>query len=116
MIFVFVSFLIPCGITANDVHYLYNSEGKWIAFQKGKYVFDTSAEWIGWLGWGDNDVADRDGKYLGTIIQGNRLYFFTNHSFRGNPGYPGSPAYPGRPAYPGQAGYSSLPSGAEDVK
>ena len=68
------------------------------------------------MGWSDADVADKDGKYLGTITHRNRFYLFISHPFRGNPGYPGSPNYPGRPIYPWQAGYDSPPSGAQDVK
>ena len=107
---------VPSAGTARDTHYLFNSEGEWIAFKEGKYVFDTEGEWIGWMGWSDADVADKDGKYLGTITHRNRLYFYTNHPFRGNPGYPGSPGYPGRPGYPGQAGYDSPPSGAQNAR
>jgi hypothetical protein len=110
-----IALLIPAFGSAREVHYLFDSEGRWIAFREGKYVFDTRGEWIGWMGWSDADVADKEGKYLGTITHRNRLYYFTNHPFRGNPGYPGSPAYPGRPGYPGQAGYDSLPSGARNA-
>ncbi len=111
-----ITLFVPSLGSAGGVHYLFNSEGRWIAFKKGKYVFNPEGEWIGWMGWSDADVADKDGKYLGTITHRNRLYFFISHPFRGNPGYPGSPNYPGRPIYPGQAGYDSPPSGAQDVK
>jgi hypothetical protein len=110
-----VAVLMPTIVSAREVHYLFDSEGRWIAFREGKYVFDTRGEWIGWMGWSDADVAGKEGKYLGTITHRNRLYYFTNHPFRGNPGYPGSPAYPGRPGYPGQAGYDSPPSGARNA-
>lgn len=116
LIFMISIFFIPHISSAGEIHYLFNSEGKWIAFKEGKYVFNDKAEWIGWMGWGDADVADKEGKYLGTITHGNRIYYFSNHPYRGYPGYPGSPAYPGRPGYPGQAGYDSPPSGAENIK
>ena len=58
LIFMVVFLLVPTVGTARDTHYLFNSEGKWIAFKKGKYVFDTEGEWIGWMGWSDADVAD----------------------------------------------------------
>jgi hypothetical protein len=32
-----------------SVRYLFNSHGKWIAFQQNKYVFDTSGKWMGWM-------------------------------------------------------------------
>lgn len=61
---------------------------------------------IGWLPWGDNEVVSMKGDYLGTIVDRDRIYYFTNHPYRGNPGYPG---------YPGFAGYKPLPSGAKDI-
>jgi hypothetical protein len=51
-----------------SVQYLFDSHGDWIAFRKDRYVFDTSGRWVGWLPWGDNDVAGTDGNYLGTIF------------------------------------------------
>lgn len=46
------------------VRYLFDSSGQWIAFAKGKYVYDTRGGWIGWIPWGDNDVVTKTGKYL----------------------------------------------------
>ena len=109
-------FFVPSISNAKETHYLFNSEGEWVAFKEGKYVFDIEGEWIGWMAWSDADVADTEGKYLGTITHGNRIYFFTNHPYRGNPGYPGRSSYPGRPGYPGHAGYDSPPSGAQNAK
>lgn len=101
----FVVALIPQQVTfaADDVHYLFNSRGNWIAFRVGKFVYDSGCEWVGWLAWKDADVATVDGEYLGTIIDGNRLVRFRNHPYKGYPGYPG------------HAGYSPLPSGASDI-
>jgi len=114
-IFAIYAALLPNLVTAKGTHYLFNSNGDWIAFIEGKYVYDTDGEWIGWLAWGDADVANVDGEYLGTITDGNRLYYFTKHPYRGYPGYPGYPGHPGYPGYPGYAGYDPLPSGANDV-
>jgi hypothetical protein len=88
---------------ADDVHYLFNSSGNWIAFRVGEFVYDSEGEWVGWLAWKDADVATVDGEYLGTIVDGNRLIRFRNRPYKGYPGYPG------------YAGYSPLPSGASDV-
>ena len=96
--------------------YLFNSAGDWIAFRIGKFVYDTDGNVIGWLPWGDNDVVNNDGDYLGTIFSGNRIYKRLNQPYRGYPGYPGYPVYPGYPGYPGFAGYSPLPSLTEDIK
>ena len=90
-----------------QTQYLFNSSGNWIAFRKGKYVFDKDGEWIGWLPWQDQDVVGVDGQYLGTIVQDNRFYRFRDKPNKGYPGYPG---------YPGYAGYSSRPPMAEDIE
>lgn len=90
----------------SEVQHLFSSAGRWVAFRLGKYVFTRSGEWIGSLPWGDEDIVEVHGEYLGTICGGNRLYRFRNHSYRGYPGYPG---------YPGFASYSPVPFGARVV-
>ncbi len=98
-----------------SVQFLFSSSGRWIAFRKGKYVFDTDGKWVGWLPWGDGDVVDTQGQYLGTIFPGDRLYRVSNRRYRGYPGYPGFPGYHGYPGYPGFAGHSRLPPATADV-
>ena len=93
--------------TSLAVRHLFDSSGRWIAFQKGRYVFDTDGNWIGWLPWNDVDVVESNGSYLGTIFSGRRFYRRTNMPYRGYPGYPG---------YPGFAGYSPPPPFTEDVR
>jgi hypothetical protein len=56
--------------TDNRVRDLFNSRGQWIAFLKGKHMFDTNGNWVGWLPWKDNDVVDTNGEYMGTIVKG----------------------------------------------
>jgi hypothetical protein len=97
------------------VDYLFNSSGEWICFKVNKFIWDTNGNIIGWLPWGDNDVVTMEGDYLGTIVDKDRIYYFSNHPYRGYPGYPGYPGYLGYPGYPGFAGYKSLPSGAKDI-
>ncbi len=97
------------------VVYLFDSRGSWIAFRNGKYVYDCDGNWIGWLPWNDEDVVDRDGAYLGTIVKKKRLYRLAARPYRGYPGYPGYPDYPGHPGYPCYAGDDSPPFDAEDV-
>ena len=89
-----------------SVQYLYNSSGEWIAFRKDKFIYDTDGDWIGWLPWGDNDVVDVNGEYLGTLFPNNRIYRIINKSYRGYPGYPG---------YPGFAGYQYRPYNMQDI-
>ena len=82
------------------VQHLFSSAGSWVAFRRGKYVYNTSGKWIGWLPWNDQDVVNVNGEYLGTICWENWLYHVHNHPYRG---------------YPGFAGYAPLPIGASDV-
>lgn len=97
------------------VTHLYNSAGVWIAFRSGDVVYDASGEWIGWLPWRDDEVVDRDGKYLGTIIEGDRLFRYSHHADREYPGYPGYPAPAAETGYPGFGGSVSLPPDMSDV-
>lgn len=96
------------------MEHLFSSRGDFIAFRRGRYVWNAQGEWIGWLPWGDGDVVTPSGDYLGTIA-GDRLYRRTNWLFRGHPGSAGYPGYPGDPGQPGVAGYSPLPPLTEDV-
>ncbi|MCX7522351.1 hypothetical protein OSC27_08680 [Microbacterium sp. STN6] len=89
------------------ITHLYDLAGNWIAFRTtfdGKYLFDTNGEWLGWFPWGDEDAVDRDGEYLGTVVE-NRLLRYREPHYRVNPGYPGAPIYPGHVGYPGSVGY-----------
>ena len=92
-----------------DFQHFFDSHGNWIAFRRGKFVFDPNGEWIGWLPWNNDEIVNPSGEYLGTIVHRSRprLYQFENRPYLGYPGYPG---------YPGFAGYDMPPLGAEDVK
>jgi hypothetical protein len=97
--------------------HLYDSAGTFITFRRSdtdKYLFDADGNWIGWLPYGDLDVHDTDGAYLGTIT-GNRLLRLANRPFRGLPGPPGLPGLPGLPELPGLVGPIALPPGAQDI-
>lgn len=102
-------------MSAMAMSHLFDSQGSWIAFRKGKYVYDRDGNWIGWLPWNDDDVVDRNSAYLATIVRKKRLYRFASHPYRGYPGYASCPGYPGYPGYPSHAGYDPPPLGAEDV-
>ena len=98
------------------VQYLFNSIGMWIAFRKDNYVYNIHGEWIGWLPWGDDDVANIEGEYIGSIVESNRFYYFVEKPYRGYPGSPGKPGFPGFPDFPGFAGFAPLPPNATDIK
>ena len=105
---------LAAGATAEQVQYLFNSRGDFIAFRIKNNIFNSKGNWIGWLGWRNADVATPKGKYFGTILNGNRLYRF-NREYNEDPGYPGYPGHPGYPGSPGNAGESTIPDGAIDV-
>jgi len=84
------------------VHFLYNSNGKWVAFKLGKYLYSSKSKWIGWFPWDDDHAVDKKGKYLGSIFTEDRFYKMNNFPYRGYPGYPG------------YAGYKSKPVGTSD--
>lgn len=97
--------------------FYFNNTGNPIAFRRhptDRFLFDKSGNWIGWFPWGDNDAADKEGNYLGTVV-GNRLLKRDFQPYRGYPGYPGYPGYVGYPGYPGFAGYSGYHSGFSDI-
>ncbi len=98
-----------------DIQYLFNSRGEWIAFRDRQGVFDERCNWIGWLPWGNHEVATHEGEYLGTIVDVNRFYYFADRPRRLNPGYPERPTYPALPNNPGLAARAVLPVGAADV-
>jgi hypothetical protein len=97
------------------VEHLFDSSGNFIAFRRGRFVWNAQGRWIGWLPWDDADVVTPKGQYLGTIFPGRRFYRRLNWLYRGYPGYPGYPGYSGYPGYPGYAGYSPRPPMTEDV-
>ena len=97
--------------------YLYDSKGAFVAFRieyDGRYLFDPDGEWIGWFPWSNDDVATRDGAYLGTVVE-DRLLWRIEQRHHVDPGYPGAPRFPGRASYPGNAGYFGSVEGFTDV-
>jgi hypothetical protein len=98
-----------------DFQYLFNSTGDWIAFRQRQHVYDGRCNWIGWLPWGNHEVATLEGEYMGTIVDVNRFYYFADRPRRPNPGLPSRPAYPALPDSPGLAASVVLPVGATDV-
>lgn len=51
--------------------YLFDMQGDPVAFRRtwtDSYLFDLQGHWIGWFPWDDHDAVDRDGHYLGTVV------------------------------------------------
>lgn len=99
-----------------DAQYLFDSDGKWIAFRRGGYLFTPMGTWIGWFPWGDDYAVDTRGDYLGTVYLDERLYRFRDAEYRGYPGKPEDPGYQGYPGgYSGPIGKGCPPAMAYDI-
>jgi len=94
---------------------LFNSDGRWIAFRKDNVVFDREGRWIGWLPWSDGQVVDPDGEYVGTIVDGDRLYWDSARKQHDFPGYPGWKSNVEADHYPGFLRPVALPPDMTDV-
>ena len=51
-------FAPPAPEAAMDAQYLFDSDGKWIAFRRGDYLFTPRGTWLGWFPWGDDYAVD----------------------------------------------------------
>lgn len=96
------------GDASARVQHYFSSMGEWIAFRRypgDRYLFDHKGNWIGWFPWGDNDIVDLNGQYLGTVMDGNRIY----RKMSPDPGRreAGFIVHPGRSGYAGYPGYTA---------
>lgn len=96
------------GDASARVQHFFSSMGDWIAFRRypgDRYLFDRKGNWIGWFPWGDNDIVDLNGQYLGTVMDGNRIY----RKISPDPGKreAGFIVHPGRSGYAGYPGYTA---------
>lgn len=99
-----------------NVEFLYNSNGKWIAFKIGKFLYNSQAQWIGWFPWENEHAVTKTGKYLGSIYSNNRFYKQNYFPHLDYPGYPGYPDYWGHPGYPSYGGYLPKPINTKDFE
>ena len=95
--------------------YFYNSQGEFIAFRIGKYIFDSHNNWVGWLPWKDREIVDKMGDYIATI-HGDRLYVFSRRECKNHPGFIKFPGHPGYIEDPGFGGSTSIPPFAKELK
>jgi hypothetical protein len=90
--------------------WLFNSEGKPIAFVNGNDVFTRTGRFLGRL----TEKELWRGEYQGEIVRENRLLYKMNnvHPTHARPPKPVKPAIP---SIPGSKGSNGLPSGYRDV-
>ncbi len=97
------------------IEYFFDTKGKWIAFKKEKYLFNSHARWIGWFP-KEGLAVDTDGKYLGTVYLKDRLLVNLLQKRLPYPGYPGHPGYTALPPDPGYGGVCEYVPNTEDIK
>lgn len=64
----------PRQSTGRDVEFVFDSRGSPVAVRIGRHLVDPEGGWLGWVPWNDGDAFDPEGRYLGTITPGQRLY------------------------------------------
>jgi hypothetical protein len=65
------------GAEATKVQHFFDSSGQWVAFRlnrNDRYLFNAKGKWIGWFPWKDGEVVDINGRYLGTVLDTDRIY------------------------------------------
>ena len=100
-----------------EIQYLFNSLGKWIAFRRGRYIFDADGNWLGWMpSTEEGDAVTVGGRYLGTICDDDRFLFYPEKRKIENHGFPTHPATsPYAPDHPGDREPISLEDDQKDV-
>ncbi len=97
--------------------YLHNSKGDWIGFKVGKFVYNKEGNCIGWLPWDEKTVLDIEGRYLGSIVDEVRLFYFQDSGRKEVVPVPANyDPKPGFPGYPFNRGLYILPVGASDIE
>lgn len=79
--------------------YLFNTAGNYVAFQQGANVFSPSADWLGFLV-GGNQLYSTDGKFLGYVLNDDRVARDTSERPRSQLGPLQRPLRPMRPLKP----------------
>jgi hypothetical protein len=101
------------------VKYYFSSSGEWIAFSRSetdRYVFDRKGTWIGWFPWGDKEIADINGQYLGTVVYGDRIFRRPSSApERREAGFVMDPGTAGYAGYPGYAAHREPPRDFKDI-
>ena len=96
------------------IEYYFDYKGKWIAFRQGKYLYNSSARWIGWFPWENGIAVDTDGKYFATVYEDRLLVDLLQKKVK-YPGYPGFPGIVTPPTHPGFRGYCGYIPNTEDI-
>ncbi|MEZ0167581.1 hypothetical protein [Microvirga sp. TS319] len=107
------------GTAATKVQNFFDSSGQWVAFRlhrNDRYLFNTKGKWIGWFPWKDGEVVDIHGRYLGTVLDTDRLYRKKSSPPSGRKaGFVLPPGDPGYAGYAERVAFCNPPYGYQDI-
>lgn len=107
------------GTPATKVQHFFDSSGQWIAFRhhaNDRYLYNTKGKWIGWFPWKDGEVVDIHGRYLGMVLDTDRIYRKTPAPRNGRKaGFVSPPGDSGYAGYAERVAFCDPPYGYQDV-
>ena len=107
------------GTAATKVQHFFDSSGQWVAFRlhrNDRYLFNAKGKWIGWFPWKDGEVVDIHGRYLGTLLDKDRIYRKTSSPPNGRKaGFVSPPGDSGYAGYAERVAFCDPPYGYQDV-
>jgi hypothetical protein len=102
----------------SHAQYYFSISGEFIAYRRfagDPFLFGTTGKLIGWFPWRDNDVVNKHGDYLGTVV-GDRFVRNMAQKYREYPGNPGFPTNKARVPVPVHRSHHHRPAGTyEDI-
>lgn len=84
---------------ALEKDYVFALNGDWIGFRIGRFIFDTECNWVAWLPYDPIAVFAVNGRFVGHLGPGGRL-FMPRRMDRRIPAPPPRPPRPVRPPRP----------------
>jgi hypothetical protein len=107
------------GKAAIKVQHFFDSSGQWVAFRhhdNDRYLYNTKGKWIGWFPWKDGEVVDIHGRYLGMVLDKDRIYRKTSAPTSGRKaGFVSPPGDSGYAGYAERVAFCDPPYGYQDI-
>ncbi len=85
--------------TSRDVRYLFDSSGNWVALKAGNLLYDNRAQAIAWVAPDSKETFRRDGSYLGSFTEDNRILKLRLHPWNAVPVWTRNSNLLGRPEF-----------------
>jgi hypothetical protein len=81
-----------------------------------RYLYNTKGKWIGWFPWKDSEVVDIHGRYLGMVLDKDRIYRKTSAPTSGRKaGFVSPPGDSGYAGYAERVAFCDPPYGYQDI-